>query len=479
MPHSQPRRETRKIQVVDLDNDPAEEVFPISDLDCVMPKIYNPITSTYKLDADADREVVISNLCAGLQKTMAEYRFLAGSLHAEPKGKFYVGRSRDQATFTVHINHLEHTDFPSYSELEQREFPVSELNHPLLPPSFAPSPVAKDGEGVPVTLLQLNLIRGGLIIGAAIHHFCCDARGLDALVSRWAANTRSVTSGTPAPPFDPSCLDPTRLCSSTPIPQDQIRAAEARIRSLKYAPNTPQREADAAAMGACILHFTRSRLAALKAAGAPRDGARWVSTNDCVTALMWRSVLRARLARHGVAADDAGRRVRLMHSLDARDHIRPPVPAAYPGNSISFSCVERSVRDVLAAETFPDVAVAVRDAVNEYRSWGMLKDMMDYVAACPDRGGVQFNFDVVGGLDVVVTSWRVLTAYRTHDFGFGPLQALRWASPVLDGYNFYLPQRPKDDPEEGFEVFISLEKSCMERLLKDEELAKYARVRCV
>lgn len=167
----------------------------------------------------------------------------------------------------------------------------------------------------------------------------------------------------------------------------------------------------------------------------------------------------------------------LEHSLNVRDYVKPPVPDTYPGNVVSFSCVETSLDRLLAPDSLSEHAVAVRAAVNKWRSWSIIKDTMGYVASFTDRSGIQFNPDITKGIDALVTNWRVVSAYQTWDFGFGPLQALRWATPVFDGYMFSLPQRPKDDPEEGMEVYLGLEKSCMARLLQDEELAKWAEVR--
>ncbi|EKG10636.1 Transferase [Macrophomina phaseolina MS6] len=451
MPHSQPRKETRKIKVVDLEKELGEEVFPVSDLDCVMPKMGVPITSTYRLDQDTDREFVIANVCQGLQITMAEYRSLAGLLETDSKGKLFVRRSTDQANFPVEINYLEHTDFPSYSELEQRNFPASELNERLLPPGFTPCSVPTPEKGVPVTMVQLNFIRGGLIIGTVVHHICVDAKGLDAVMSR--------------------------LNSTTPLPRDRIPEVEAKLRSLKYADETPSVDLEPGDMGQAIFHFRTSSLAALKAAASTGKPDQWISTCDAVAALMWRCVARARLDFLGLAADMC-HPVVLEHSLNVRDYVKPPVPDTYPGNTVSFSCVETSLDRLLAPDSLPEHAVLVRAAVNKWRSWDIIKSTMDYVASFPNRTGIQFNLDIIKGIDAVVTNWRVVSAYRTWDFGFGQLQALRWATPVFDGYIFFLPQRPKDDPDEGMEVYLGLEKSCMERLLQDEELAKWAEVRC-
>ncbi|KAL1641919.1 hypothetical protein SLS58_005755 [Diplodia intermedia] len=330
MPHSKPSTRTVQIQVADLGSDPPEEVFPISVLDAVMRKISNPITLTYSLDEGADTDTIISNTCIGLQKLMKEYRFLAGCVHEDSKGNSYSKRTRDQTHFTVHIKDLRRTSYPSYSELSARHFPVSELeNADLLPPTFTPFPeLPADGSGIPCTLVQLNLIRGGLIIGLCVNHRFVDARGMDNILARWAAHTRPLFDAACAapPPLDPAWLDRTPLTVPADAPAVDYRIPA--VPSMRCMPDgvplgagvTPDQ------MQSQIWHVPASKLKALKAlASSPDvddddDGGDWVSTNDCLTALMWRCITRSRLALHGIAPDTVptdARPVALMNAIDA------------------------------------------------------------------------------------------------------------------------------------------------------------------
>lgn len=486
MPHFEPFRETRTFEVIDVQNDPLEEVTPLSDIDCTYIRTYLPITSTYKLTNDVDKELVIANLCKGLQQTMQEYRFMAGNVQVNSKGRFFVKRSPAQRTFTVHINHLEHTDFPSYAELEQREFPFSELDDQHLPPNYCPigDATTKPDEGHPVTLIQLNTIRGGIIIGTAIHHQCVGAKGIDAVIARWAAHTRALFTDTPAPAFDASCLDQTPLNSTTPLPPNRIPEVEDKIKSLKYIPVLPDMQpAPPCATAQAAFHFPASKLAALKAATQraqqqQQPGA-WVSTNDCLTALLWRAMQRVKTARSPDAAnDDPGRSVNMLQAVDIRDHHDPPIPHAYPGNTVFVSFVAAPHGRVGADGALPELARAVRASVARWRARDMIEDVKDYIATFPDKEGVRLALGAGPELDTVVTSWGVMTAYRSHDFGFGPLRALRVALGSFKGMFVILPRRIREEErDEGIEVFVSLDKDDMERMKGDEEVLKWGEVR--
>lgn len=468
---------TRTLDVVDLKTEPAEEVFSISLLDCIMPKMYIPITCTYRIDDGLDMEAVITDLCSGLKGLLGNYRFLAGSLYETDSGTSSVKRGTAQARFTVHIEDHTGSGFPSYDQLAERHFPVSELDTRMLPPGFEPSPADTAEEGSPAMLVQFNVIQGGLIIGAVFHHLLIDVRGLDAVMSHWAAHTRSLRTGTPPPSFNPSDLSIARLNSATPDTFDETKQP---VPSLKYAPNAPPTsDIPPSAMAQHIWHIPASRLATLKASAAPQTpNDQWVSTNDCITALMWRSITRSRLAMHGITDPVTDTRpLALENSLDVRASIPGGVPAAYAGNVVMFSKALMPLNELVRRDTFRAVAVCVREAVHKFRAWPLVERAINWIASVPRGSDVVMDVDVVMGMDVVVTSWRILRAYEAWDFGFGPLRALRWATPVFDGYGFLYPTRRDAGEDEGVEIYLGLEKGCMERLLMDEELSSWAEVR--
>ncbi|KAB2570651.1 Putrescine hydroxycinnamoyltransferase 2 [Lasiodiplodia theobromae] len=489
-------RETRTIQVIDAENDPPEEIIPLSDLDNVYVRVYVPITSTYKLDDDVDRELVIDNLCKGLQKTTKEYRFLGGHVFEGPNAKSFVKRSPAWPTLTLHINHLEDTDFPSYADLERREFPFSDLNERHMAPDFtlpADPKTAPPDQGLPTILAQLNFIRGGLILGTALHHQCVDAKGVDVVLARWAANTRALFHpGVPAPPFDPSCLDPTPMSSKTPLSPERIPEVERRIRSFKYVPVLPHSGEYAAPvqLAQSIFHLPRSRLAALKASTIPREADaadKWVSTNDCITALLWRCMTRARLpspSAASAAADPDNTSVHMHMAVDIRPYTDPPLHGSYPGNAVSVSYVSSPLSSLIdpSPSAFAAAAQAIRATVDAWRAPSMIKDTQDYLASFPDDpAGVRQTFTFAPGqIATIVTSWSVMAAYREHDFGWGGLRALRLATGAFNNTFFIYPRRVREGSEgedEGTEVFVAMEKGDMERLRRDPELLRWAELR--
>lgn len=483
-------RHTIRIQVFDPQVEPVVKDYTVSILDCIMPRMLVPVACTYQLDDSADRNMVLSNICEGLRRLIGEYPFLAGALHEpESGGRPFVRRTTSHASFDVHVQDVVLTDpeYPSFNQLETQHFPPLQLDR-MLPQLLAPNLASKLGEGYPAMVVQLNLIRGGLIMGIAIHHLLVDARGLDVLLARWAAHTRFVFDSSrylPPSPLQQSDLDPPIFLKSVSnAATNAIDYRERAVASLKYSPGgLAAPRIPLSVMDQHIWHIPASKLAMLKASAAPtpeEDTQQWVSTNDCITALMWQAVTRSRLAAHGIESPyDDTRLIALENSLDVRGAFKGfgGIPQAYAGNVVMFSKAEMPLCQLVRPEAFRAVAVKVREAVEKYRSWETVRRAVEWIAACPRGSDVEMDVEGIGGLDVVATSWRVLKAYDHADFGFGPLMGLRWAGSVIDGYCFLYPTRPSGTDDEGTEIYLGLEKGCMERLLLDEELGRWAEVR--
>lgn len=296
---------THSFHVIDLDNEPEEEVFNISLLDCIMPQMYIPITCTYSIKDGIAVETVMNDLCSGLKRLLADYRFLAGSLFGTDDGTSFVKRGPSHTKFTVHIEDHTGGQFPLYEQLAERHIPAS-------------------------------------------------------------------------------------------------------------------------------------KLAALKASAAPQTpGDAWVSTNDCITALMWRAITRSRLPMHGIADPTTNSRpVALENPLDVRASMPGGVSTAYPGNVVMFSKAVMPLNELVRHDTFRAVAVCVRETVEKFPAWTLVERAMRWIASVPRGADVAMDVDVVMGLDALVTSWRVLRAYERWDFGFGPLAALSGLRLYLMGTGF-------------------------------------------
>ncbi|KAK8167647.1 hypothetical protein IWX90DRAFT_134149 [Phyllosticta citrichinensis] len=168
-----------------------------------------------------------------------------------------------------------------------------------------------------------------------------------------------------------------------------------------------------------------------------------------------------------------------MHAVGLRKSMDPPLPARFLGNAVTAPLLSIEIGLLLDDNALPQIASAIRASILETASKDMIKKISDWIASVPNKSCMAFVISGFSGLGICATSWRHMTAYQEHDFGFGLPKALRWPKPLYDGFIIIYPHRPKGDPQEGVELSITLETSCMERLLADKELAQYAHPRGV
>lgn len=255
-----------------------------------------------------------------------------------------------------------------------------------------------------------------------------------------------------------------------------MEATQRKIRSLDHVkePALPPADFKMPPLSQTMFHFSSSGLAALKDATKQPDEGSWVSTYDSIMAVLWRSMTRSRLALFQPDPQSASH---LLHAVGIRKSVSPPLPPHYLGNALLLPKPGVAIATLTAPDTLAATAAVVRQSITEYTDPQMVRDTCDWIAGTENKAWIAIRVNGFLGMDVCGTSWGTMTAYATGDFGFGLPRALRRPKPTVDGYIFMYPKRPKEDPEEGIEVCVCLESSCMERLLRDEELARFAKPR--
>ncbi|KAK7541923.1 trichothecene 3-o-acetyltransferase [Phyllosticta citribraziliensis] len=464
-------------------NEPGREDFPLSDFDHTLPKIYTQVTLTFKLEDDVDRQAVIENLIVGLQRTLSQYRSLRGTLQTDvATGKLWI-RKEKHSTVEFIVNWMEGTedDFPSFEALENKDFPAAMLDGDSLLPLHvthkAPlTPLGESGDdNNPILVVQANIIRGGLILAVAVHHSCSDGPGMNGFLSQWAENTRCVLTGATPTPFDPVVLDRSPLTSKDSARKSVVNDVNEAPFSFTVAktPPAPPQDFKMPRLSQVMLHFPADRLARLREDANP-PGQSGASSYDAIVAILWRCMTRARVP---LLRPERSAESRLLHAVGLRQFMKPPLPARFLGNALALPTPSMEIGTLLDDGALPQIASVIRASIQEATSKDSIKKTADWIASVPNKSCITLTTKNFLGLDIAGASWRRMTPYQEHDFGFGFPKALRWPKPMVDGYFFIYPHRPKDDPREGVELNVCLEASCMKRLLADEELAQYAHPR--
>lgn len=485
------------------------EVFQLSDMDLLMPKLYVHMIEVFSLPKDADRQQILSHLTKGLSRTLADYPILTGSLHFDNEAKRIVVKRAPGAPVALDVKEPGpggEIDIESFSFLDEHDFPVHLLDaSKVLPPSvvgnFAVPGPDVTSDGPPACAFQITFIEGGLILGLAVTHQVCDGPGCEALLTSWARYSHAISNGLTSDALKAASAIPDRTILSakrdariSDALRDELAAKFPTFEANSGPPQPPPADAKPPVVKTRVWHIPKSKLQQLKALASasppPRDGEQadaaaandeWISTYDAVLALLWRATVRAKspLVQPAPTAPS-----KAVHAVNVRGRADPPIPASYIGVGVTMPQSRTlAVADVVAGDlrtALPTLARAVRGSTRQVTA-SYVADLVAWAGACDDLRWTELVMHWTLGLDCMAFDWHTMASYAAHDFGFGRPAALRWPHPRFEGFFFTLPTRTTGSKagceDEGMEIMFGLEESCYARFEADEELLRFAEQR--
>ncbi|KAI1308307.1 transferase family-domain-containing protein [Xylaria venustula] len=364
--------------------------------------------------------------------------------------------------------------FPhTYAEIKAKGFPVEAFNGDLLCRRFTwPTP----GERLPSADVQANFIPGGLLLTAAFYHVFGDAKAYYTWLETWAEECRRLQGETGPRNEIPEEFFTDREKHMTPSGRNAGKPEDhPEVLVLPFTPEgSPPKMISREHVGQ-VFRLSAEQLAALKADASPKNAAEtsslpWISTNDALSALMWRSVMAAQFSLEELEGDPTSV---FNIAVDGRPRTDPPVHPRTLGNWLGWVAPSMPIRKMLERESVADPAVVIRQAVSKLNDQYVdsLSTLFENVVDV--NRVVATAFIDVPGANCVQTSWINLGVYGL-DWGKtlgGKIQAVR--SPdvgVINGGSLVLPSLPGG----GIELIIGVESKSLPRLLKDPLLAKYA-----
>ncbi|QGA12495.1 hypothetical protein EYB26_000139 [Talaromyces marneffei] len=462
------------------------ERLPLSLLGHVMPKIYVLIAEVFPLPESTDTEAIVKSMIAGLEAALSRFPILVGSIDVDAAtGRMWVTKKRDSAV-KLHVKYmLDESEFPSYEELAEKDFPASLIaGHQLLPESVTAkqlhSPLGDNAEGgIDVAAFQINFIRGGFILGTAVHHAVSDGPGCDGFLATWAENSAAAAKGQPLSPLEPLDSFEPALDVKDPTPERMadIKDAYPVLKDAGGPMPPPPADFKMPPLVQQMWHFPKKNAESLKALASTTLEDGWISTYDAVMGLIWSSVTRAKI---DLLKPDLNSKALLINAINTRKVWNPPLSESFLGVAATPGrCEPLPLNEIIAEENLSKLAASVRSSIQEVTPQ-YLDGMLQWIAGHEDKRWLETSINSFLGMDLAASSWQGMAAYEKHDFGFGLPSALRWPSPPFDGFVFLYPSRAdmKDaKPGEGIEVCVCLEQSCHERLMKDTVLLQYAHPR--
>ncbi|KAF2973097.1 hypothetical protein GQX73_g679 [Xylaria multiplex] len=416
-------------------------------------------------------ENISSILTKGAERLAENFPWVAGQVVCEGATESSTGSFKIktlEVTPRVWVKDLrDDTSFPSWDALQQSNFPMNVLDESIVAPrktNYGPDePVAE------VFQLQATIIKGGLVLTFLGQHQAMDGTGQAQVISLF-----SKACGNKA-------FAQEELKIGNLTPEDRVQLLddswtagpelEYNIIKQEASQPGPGRIQDPIAMDLGVwsyFNFSASALRELKLHATrtlPSDTS-YVTTDDTLTAFIWQSIARARLAHFSPTTE-----MLFARAVDLRRYLG--IAKTHPGfvqnmTYHSFS-MERTVNSPLGS-----IAANLRAAVDPQTSNLAYhgRSLATMISRTPDKRIISFLAGCDTARDVMLSSWANQNSYQL-DFGLGlggPRAVRRPRFDSLPGLVYFLPKTPEGD----IGVAISLSAGDTEVLRADSEFLKYA-----
>ena len=424
----------------------------------------------------------------GLSKSLEAIPTLSGTLRGVgQKGALCVAAPWSNVDEILQVKDLRHERRMDYRSLRDKGFPVDGSDKDLLLPMDDLTKTDKS-----VLLVQINIVKGGIIIALCTHHSYTDGSGSVAITSVWAACCRGDDV---SPWIIRETMDRDRLmrgwgsadAAEFPLlgtPPSEEKAPSSSV--LHHNGTTGKAELEAIPQAQeAIFFFPKHKLAALKVmaleANYGEGGDAWISTSDALNALLGCCI-------H--ATNDVNSRLRgdkspeLWFPVNVRRILDPPLPAGYIGNALFLIIVSTPSRTIEATPTkVAEIAHLIRKQIKQLDERSIRK----VISALPMVGDVAAKMlpsSSPSEEPVRITSWTKL-GYYDLDWGYAigsRIERVRYSPISSIGFCAILPELRGPHVESkncGLEVVVATsDMKHMERLKQNELFMRFAECRC-
>jgi hypothetical protein len=454
-----------------------KELPQLTPLDRLAPKAYVRYIFPFYLGDDYNIDQVVRVLQTGYDILAWEVPEIAceciPDTDSGKKGALKYRRIEGDDAALITVKDLRES-FPwDFEYLRAKGFPVSHFDADIFcPSSIWPAPEEK----VRTALVQATFIQGGLIVGWNIIHQSGDGTSWTVWAKIWADGCRRAQGYEGAPLHLPKEIwaDRERVRRSSGRNAGRIED-HPEWTLLPSAPTSPPPKMLASNHRGQVFYLCKAALEVLKAMASPEyatepNDLKWVSTNDALSALLWRTVM----AVQNPLETLEGNPISVFNiAINGRTRTKPRVHPQTLGCFMENVAVTAPVREMLSTLTLADLAVRIRKAVRSAD-----EEFTDDTIALEERVDdldrlVTTAFLDVPGFNCLQTSWV--------DFD---LYSLEWGS--ILGHRVQAVRTPHDGiahglqvvlprlPDGGMEVLVDVDEKCMDKLLKDPLFRKFA-----
>ncbi|KAI1291377.1 hypothetical protein F5Y03DRAFT_376858 [Xylaria venustula] len=469
---------------------------------------YLNLSYYFPLKPDADPQEVFQDLAKGMRRAFHKVPWLGGSIHLrEPgtgKDDWKPGQREirwepwDEDGPAPHqLRYHELDSELTFAELREDTFPGDAYDHEEL----LSVPIEGDlVAGCDVVVAQANFLPGGCIVSMSANHAALDGTAMVFAMKLWADSCRSLQdpefpfNGYPPESSDRTLLDQiwteesaqrknlTRatddwtkgLTGVRDVCATETALGEAAIRER----NNPNKTITDRKPVNRTFYVSAANQATLRKECDAAVGTGILSSNDIVTALMWRSLVRARAAASADGLRTETTSV-LESAVDGRTDFSQAqaVPPSYLGNNTFYNQAEAALSDLLDPSVpLGKIALVIRDGAGRANST-VLQDAYALIRDLPDYDLLRPRFRYMDGADLLVSNLLLFPVDQislgTNKFSNGGCpEAVRLYMSKFNDHarcSYILPRRTPG----GVELSMNLYEDEMEHLIRDEHFRRY------
>ncbi|KAI0857696.1 transferase [Xylaria cubensis] len=469
----------------------ASDHRPLGPLDHISPHNIPQSVMYFSLKRGVKAVDAFAHLQEGLRRTLLQVPWLSGSVHWQrPEtpgwrpGKLELRHGKSGSAL---LRFKELATSKSYTNLRDTGFPLNAFSDEDM---IWTKPWNPDYEiGVPVFAAQANFLPGGCFLAFSIACQIADGTAMLMIIKIWADYCSSLSQTLnddpikvlPRETFDRDNLDEVLARERGTPERAPAESKEARQLIGLFPEQKSQVGDSSAAVGVNMKHTIfymphKAYMALLKQCVA-EFGNTHIAGNDLISALIWRSLMRAWVA---TKSNDVSEPIsELLRPFDARPNFAQSFKTMYLGTLNFENRTIMPLRTLVSQDTsIASVANTIRAAVGSQASQENLLEAYALLRDAPDYNQVQWRATHTSGSSVGVLSPMILpfndTCFGKDIFGNeGKPDAFR---PIMGACNrgyrtcFVIPRKKHG----GLEFVMTLSEEEMNFLEDDIEFSRYA-----
>ena len=439
--------------------------------------IYTQICLCFPLADGSSDSLVINTLTKGLERLTASFPWLAGQVVNEGScrgnsGVFKIKSLADLPRLVVK-DLRNGPSMPTMDGLRRASFPFRMLDEAIIAPcKTIPWDLDESASNSkPVFLVQANFITGGLLLTFVTQHQTMDMPAQGQVMRLFSKACRDE-------PFTSEELSSGNLPRGNLIPllgNSYEQGPELAHQIVK--PNPPHPDSNSSYDQAAptsspkytwtYFNFHPASLTALKSLATTTKTLPlgYISTDDAISAFIWQSVIRARLARL-----DPNTESTFARAIDARRYL--DIPKGYPGLVQNMTYHTHTLEN-LASAPLGNIASQLRSALDPKTSnlGYITRALATFLSRTQDKGIVSVTAALDLSTDMMLSSWANLDCYNLDfNLGLGKPEAVR--RPQFEPCESLIYLMPKTLDGE-IAVGMCLRDEDLENLKADNEFTKY------